>query len=137
MKLSVKLLNSDARLNDFYELKQLVIGKGDTAKLVIRLEDAEKQLRYIPAVGAQVQLTISRFPEYFATVAGTRETRDFTVQGNMQAPFSEDRSIWSFDLTIDQTQNIATSGIRVTLTESGQVKNAIVPFAIQAFNDGQ
>lgn len=139
MRLGVEILNSGATLNNFKTERNLVVGKGDTAKLVFRLVDLETGCRYVPSQDAEVLVTISRYPEYFPTVSGSRETRDYTIQDNASNPFADDRSIWQLPLTAEQTQTITSSAVRFTLTENAgaDVKNCVVPYAISAFNDGE
>lgn len=136
MRLGVKLLNSDAQLNNFYELTVLYINKGDTTSLVFQLLDLEKKIRYVPAAGATVQVKISRFPEYFPSDTGQRVTTDFTISTNAANPFPLDTSIWAIPLSALQTAHITSSAVQFILTEGAVVRNAVVPMMIQATDPG-
>jgi hypothetical protein len=132
MRLGIRILNSDATLNNHYELERLSIYKGETATLVVQLWDEEKGIRYIPAAGATLYVEISRFPEYFGDVNNTRTTRDYSVRQNATQPFSDDKSIWSLPLPASATANMTSSAVRFTLTEGASVRIATVQQAIEA-----
>ena len=134
MRIAVKALNSDATLNNFEVLDQFNICKGDTAVLNFQLYDAEKGLRYIPAAGATLTITISRFPQYLPTPANARETVDYTITGSAANPFADDRSIWTFSLTALQTATLTSSAVKFVLTEGSVVRNVTVPMMISASN---
>jgi hypothetical protein len=135
MRLGIRILQPDSLLNSLSEVQTLRIVKGETTNLVVQLWNEDVGIRYIPAAGATCVFAISRYPEVFAAANNARSTIDYTIQGNATLAFpSDDRSCWTMPLTAIQTQNIATSAIMVTLTESANVKIAVKPRAITAIN---
>jgi len=130
MKLHVKLLNDAVTLNDFKEVAQIAIVKGETYDLYFQLTDKSKNsLRYFPSSGSTLKIDISRYTEYLATDDGVRQAVDYSVSSFATQPYS-DLSIWKLPLTATQTGNMTSGAVRFTLTEGSVVKIAIVPMAI-------
>jgi hypothetical protein len=104
---------------------QSTINPGETYTILFQLVDldsaisGDKPNRYIPIFGASMMATMHSFNS--ANVVHKVPTN----------PFTDDRSIWSFNLTQQETSYMAGVNLNITLTEGSKVsvavgKNAIV-----------
>lgn len=114
-------------LNSFKEANFIEINQGETIDFYFQLIDKDKDgLRYIPAAGATVYVEIPRFPDNFGTITNDRLTVDYSVRRNAVEAFpSDDRSLWKLVLIADDTQNMMSSDIRVTLTEGSKISKTL------------
>jgi hypothetical protein len=132
MKLSLKLLQDPASLNNYSPAVQASIIKGQTANLYVQLVDSDTGNRYVPAAGSTLKISISRLITYLATLANERTAADYSVEAFATNPFADDRSIFLLPLTAAQTLNMSSGGIRAVLTQGSDVKIAVLNQAIVA-----
>ena len=145
MRLGVKLIAPGAQLNNFKYVDQLSIQRGENPSLWFQLVDLDTGNRYIPVAGSTVNVSIPRFVELVPTLGGQADPTDYSVNQAAAQPFSQDASIWSTPLTSDQTAQMTSSNMKVTLQEpiagtSPQAYNtsiAVVRMAIRVFGGCQ
>ena len=136
MRLNAKLIKNVANVNLWEYTNERFIQDGQANTIYIQLVDLDKiqpaekskanpdfPLRYISqATVIEVEMT---FPDLDSV-------EEFTVQGTQ--PFADDKSIWRFDLTSDQTPN--SGGVIVKITEDGEEKSFVLRNAINVeYND--
>ena len=105
MNLDAKLLNSDAELNKFFEISSLDIVLGTEIDLSLRLFDAQRNIRYVPAASSVLKIFL--------------QTTDGELEKTMAIIDADDRSMWSVTLTELQTADLIGGTIRFELDESG------------------
>lgn len=131
MRLSALMIESGATLNSFKQTPTVKIAQGETLDLMFQLCDADqKNLRYSVASSATVFVEIPRFDEFLPTNLNQRDTVNYSIRRNAVVAFDGDRSIWKLALTQNETLNMASSSLRITVTEGASVKIALVPQAI-------
>ena len=118
MLLSCRFLNKVADVNTFSYTNQLNFTQGDTVTVYLQLVDASVDLpsdgfnppyrRYMPAVGATLQVTISNLDQ-------SKQIVRFASQ-----PFPLDPSIWSFPI-LATDKVVGTISILLKLTEGGVI----------------
>ena len=109
--LSGAILNSDATLNNFQEIGQLTIFRGEEIKVVVRIKNRQLDLRYIPASGAVVTFT-------FNTTAGTLD-KIATLE-------ADDRSMASFTLSETETADLLSGDIKFSVVEGTVTKKGLI-----------
>lgn len=116
--LSAKILNSQAKLNDFDIVGSIKFIPGESVPLVIRLfqPDRVDELRYVPQLAATLEISLM-------DTTGSETTKTMTVN-------SDDRSIWSTILTPTETETLAGGILSFTLTEGITVTKGFVENAI-------
>ena len=105
MNLNAKLLNSDAELNKFFEISSLDIVLGTEVDLAIRLFDAQRDIRFVPAATSKLKIFL--------------QTTDGELEKTMAIIDAADRSMWSVTLTEADTATLIGGTIRFELDESG------------------
>jgi len=119
MRLGIKMLNSSSSLNNLQYLNQARINPGDTATIMFQLIDLDQGgQRYIPAMGATMAIKLVSIDN--ANVISKIPT----------IPFSDDRSIWSFNLMASETSIAAGVNMSVVLTQSSDIKSATAEAAV-------
>jgi hypothetical protein len=115
--LKAKVLNSDATLNNFEVISALDFIPGDAATLVIQLFQPQRKdgLRYFAATGATLSVFIPK-----------TDGSELEVEMETMA----DHSIWSADLTADDTEDLVGGNFTFELTEGlkttkGWVENGL------------
>jgi len=105
--IAVKLLNSDATLNNFTEQGTLPYMPGENLDVVLRIFNAQRDTRFIP-VDPAAEVTF-----IFMNKDGTALEKEATVLDAL------DRSMWKVTLSQAETENLAGSNIQVKLDETG------------------
>lgn len=119
MYLGLKVLNSDAVLNNFEELNTVSIVRGADAKVVMRLvQPAHKGLRYVPASGATFSITLQNSD-------GT------TLVKTPTQPFADDRSILQITLSEAETAALISQGLNVEMNEGAEKTFAVLQSGLQ------
>lgn len=119
MILSLKVLNSDATLNNFVEGTTLQIVRGADATIKLRVVQADRSnLRYIPAAGATFSIA-------FLKSDGTSLTKTPTQ------PFADDRSILQVVLTDTETQTLISQGLNLEINEGSDKNFAVLQQGLQ------
>lgn len=139
MRLGLRLLNSNAQVNQFSEISQLKIAPGETVDLVFQLIDLDqKGLRYIPAAGATIQVSLPRnvLIQPDPANSDSRISTDYSISRAAALLFAGDASVYKFPLIAADTATMTSTNIKVTVTESGNVKIATLTQAIKMI-DGQ
>lgn len=110
MLYALKVLNSDATLNNFQEGSNARIGRGADATVMLRIAHLDKNgLRYIPAVGATLSITLTNSDESELVKTPTQ-------------PFADDRSILQLDLSDAETAELISQSLNLEINE-GAVKS--------------
>ena len=104
--LSTKLINSEATLNSFFEINNVQYVPNENLTVSFRLWDTQRDIRYIPAVAATVNVSFVDTSAVTVTVAASQISAD-------------DRSMWTVDFTQAQTLIIATNSLQVSVDELG------------------
>ena len=99
MSLEAEVLNSDAILNNFTTIGTLQFIPGEEIKLVLRLKDSLKGIRYVLPATTIVTAT-------FNNTDGTTFTKTMTM-------WTDDRSI--MEVTLEETETENLSGGRILL----------------------
>jgi hypothetical protein len=118
MKILWKFLGYVCDYNSFAELDQLTLIKGNAETVYFRLvqeepgdqEDRLQNLRYIPAVGATLEVTFRHIDT----------DQVITRFATMVYP-SDDRSVWKIDIL--ETDRIAFGTMEAKLTEGIKVRS--------------
>lgn len=119
MLLGLKVLNSDATLNNFVESNSVQIVRNADAKIVMRLvQPQHNNLRYVPASGATFSIT-------FQKSDGT------TLVKTPTQPFADDRSILQVLLTEVETALIISQSLNVQVDEGSDKSFAILQLSLQ------
>lgn len=122
MFLRLKIINSDATLNTFFEVGTAQIVPGSDAIIRMQLIQPQKNdLRYIPKASATFEIDLLKSD-------GTTLTKSLTQ------PFSaspEDRSILELVLDETETANLITQNLNVKVTEGSDISFAVVQTGMQ------
>jgi hypothetical protein len=118
MRLGIRMLNNPT-INNLIYLNQIQVIAGETASIYFQFVDLDtvnqKDLlgnRYMPAVGAYAYVYI-----------GSNNDAN-VIQKVAFQPFSQDASIWQFNLSTTDTEAIGCINLDVTLIEGASVKKA-------------
>lgn len=113
MQLSVRLLSDVQSVNAMELASDLVLTSGDPQSVFVQIVDVRRQrqypdcpaVRYMPAAGATMSLV-------FDSIDDAKKVTKVATQ-----PFPEDGSIWSVDLTVQDTEKLrGTVSLVFTLT---------------------
>jgi len=138
MRLKASILNSDATVNSFRVIPSLKLERGETCDLVVRLEDADKGIRYIPDALATVEVQIPRTVSVLAEGAtNTRSYTDESIVRQAAQAFVGDRSVWRIPLLESDTTKMVSGSIRIIVTESTGKKITVVNQAITVLSAGE
>jgi hypothetical protein len=126
MRLGVRMLNNSSTLNNLMYVNQTRINPGETATIMFQLVDLDQQdvyqqkapIRYIPLVGSQVTAALNSI---------NQANNLSKIPSN---PFTDDRSIWSFNLLASETQTMAGVNMSVNLVEGSAVRVATAEAAV-------
>lgn len=118
MLLTLKVLNSDATLNNFMDIGAAKAIRGSDLKIVMQLIQVEKGIRYIPAVGATVDFTL-------------KNSDNTTIVKSATFPFAEDRSIIQIELTDTETALLISQNLVGKLTEGTDISYALLQLGLQ------
>ena len=121
MRLGLVMLDPNSTLNNLKYLREVYVNQGDTPTIlfqIIDLDTADQNNligdRYIPATGATVQLTIT----------SVNDANTLVLNASMAFP-NDDRSVWTFSMTSNQTTKAAGVNINAVLTQGQQVNNIV------------
>jgi hypothetical protein len=130
VRLSIRMLDSVANVNNFSYANQVSMTEGDSPLVYFQLIDLSQDRadqgfvpagrRYVPATGATVSV-------YFDHVDNARKINRAATQ-----PFSNDPSIWAVQLQAGDPLR-GTVNLIVTMTESGKVSKGILQQAIAVY----
>jgi len=129
MRYVAKILDNVRNVNDFNEVGEIHLTRGNSTDLYFRLftersnGDNEELQRYIPQ-GTSIQVDI-RFDNL---------DQEYDIRRTAIAPFAGDNSIWSIPI-LAQDQ-LMFNGMRVTLTEDNKKTTFIVETDIAAEETG-
>lgn len=118
MVLTLKVLNEDATLNNWTEKSSAQLVRGADGKLVLQLFQQDRKIRYIPAVGAVITISLLNSDQT-------------TVDKTATNPFADDRSIIQFDLSDTETENIIGQALIVEINEGAVKSFAILQQGLQ------
>jgi hypothetical protein len=127
MKLSLRMLDNVAGINNFEFVNQVLMTEGDTPQIYFQLVDLAKDRaeqgfdpagrRYVPAFGATLQVTLDHIDQARKVVRSASQ------------PFSQDPSIWA--VTLLPTDKLrGTVNLKVALTEGSQVTQGMLQAAL-------
>lgn len=114
------LLNSQASLNNFKEITSISYVPGENVTIVVRIENAELDIRYIPPAAAVVTLEIINADNTSLTKTATELD-------------AGDRSIWVFNLTAAESAALGGSNILINVDREGDgtdVAKAVIQNAL-------
>jgi hypothetical protein len=104
--LKADVLNSDASLNSFKVINTLEYIPGSDFTLVVQLTQPQRDgLRYMTEAGATLTLHLPK--------------KDGTSQDLTMTAMAGDSSIWSGDITSEQSADLASGNATFTLDEGG------------------
>lgn len=110
MKLDLQMLDSATTLNNLIPVNEVEVYPGATATVMFQLINAATGQRYIPAIGAQMNIVLN-------STNNNNVLKKIPIQ-----PFiADDRSIWSFAMSAADTSIAAGVNIQLTLTEGANV----------------
>lgn len=118
MVLKLEMLNEDALLNAFHDIGSAQFVPGQSLKLVMRLQQTQRNLRYIPNAAATFSMD-------FQLSDGTVLTKVPTFLD------SSDRSLITVSLTDVETELLIGQNLVVEVTEPSGVSVASLPSALQ------
>jgi hypothetical protein len=123
MSLSLKVLNSDATLNSFFETSTFSTIRGSDIAIVLRLFQPDKKIRYIPSVSAVITMD-------FLKSDGT------SISKTASFPFSDDRSIIQFSLSDTETALLISQSLLVKVVEGTITTYAVLQSGFQIISLG-
>jgi hypothetical protein len=117
--ITASILNSTASLNDFDVIGSLEFIPGAPFTLVIRLEQDQRldALRYIPDISSSLVI-------YLPKKDGTDLAVNMTV-------FTDDRSIWSAQISQADSEDLASGNITFDLTDNGVLRKGWIQNGLQ------
>ena len=124
MVFGMTAISSDATLNAFEDIGVIQFNPGDPLTFNVRVEQMERDLRYVPDAGATTSI------EFLTSTTGTTEV----VAGSF--PFADDRSIVQFSLTGVQTANLIGQDLYMTIVEGANQHVAILKKGLQSASAG-
>lgn len=132
MKLGFQMLNNAATLNVLSVIKNQKINQGEALNLVFQLTDKDQNgIRFLPSTAATTLVEIARYPDVLATGYNQRIPVDYSVRRNAAMLFpNDDRSIWYMPLSSNDTANMMSSNMRVTVTDGNNTWIAVLSMAI-------
>lgn len=104
--IKAKLLNSGASLNDFFFMDSLDFVPGENLTICIQIFDAQKNIRYIPPLAAELTMT-------FVNADGDEFDKVAAVVS------ADDRSMWKVSLSQVETATLAGQNIEISLDVEG------------------
>ena len=108
--ITARLLNQDARLNDYQQIGGISYVNGDTIRVVIQLFNDELGVRHIPILAATVSLGVNFSDGTIQDTATNSNNIPMTVLD------ADDRSIWMVDIvTNDAGANLSPTLASKTL----------------------
>ncbi len=99
--ITAKLLNSDAKLNNFIELDKMDYVPGVTLVIVIRLFDSQLDIRRVSPATSEIQM------KFLKSSDNTFLVKTAAVVDAL------DRSMWKVTLTPAETNDLASGNIQV------------------------
>lgn len=122
--LTLEILSKNPQLNSFLVGKQFTFAAGETAKVIMRLMQPDKNIRYIPDVAATITIDLKKSDGTLLT-----KTCAFT--------FADDRSIIEFDLTAAETADVIGQNLIVKVQEGSNVQLAMLQYGLsKVITDG-
>lgn len=118
MILKIQMLNEDATLNNFQDIGSAQFAPGVALKLVMRLQQTQRDLRYVPDAAATFSMDFLLSDNTTLTKVPT-----FLDAG--------DRSLLVVELTDVETELLIGQNLVVEVTEPGGVSVASLPQALQ------
>lgn len=109
--ISLKLLNSQAALNNYTILGAIPYTPGETLKLNVQLFNQQLNIRYIPSNTATLTFNFIDSEGVEINKVGT--------------PLTDDRSIWSIELSSVETEQIIGGFVKATLVDGAETFIAI------------
>jgi len=107
MRLGIKMLNSGSGLNNLMYLNQVIVNPGDTATIMFQLVDLDQGgQRYIPASGSLVNVNLTSIDQ------------SKNIAKIPTNPFTDDRSVWSFNMLTTESAMAAGVNMSVKLTQT-------------------
>lgn len=138
MRLGLKLLNTDATVNNFKYLTFLSVARGETFDILFQLVDLEKEgHRFVPATGATVEFQMNRSIEVVPDPAyqgSSRLKQDNSIIKPAIKAFSGDDSIWKVSINATDSAKLISNSIRVVLTQGTDIKIASLNAAVKIMN---
>jgi len=116
--LTLDVVSSNPQLNSHSLGKVFSFASGQTAKVILRLWQADKKIRYIPDQAAVITVDLKRSDNTILT-----KTCAFT--------FTDDRSIIEFELSELETSQIIGQNLVVKIVEGLDTKFAVLQFGLQ------
>lgn len=126
MRLGIRMLNNTSTLNTLMYVNQVRVNPGESYTVLFQLVDLDQQdpyqqkapIRYIPAPGSNITINL---------ISINKANNILKIPSN---PFSQDGSIWSFNLNTADTTSMAGVNMQVTLLENGQTRIGTAEAAI-------
>lgn len=118
MLLTLKVLNSDASLNNFIEIGSAKIARGADAKLILQLHQSDKKIRFIPSATTVITVDFKKSDQTTLT-----KTASF--------PFADDRSIIEIDLSDTETLTLISQKLIAKLVDGTDTDYAILDYGLQ------
>ena len=119
MVLDLQILNEDAVLNNFMSIGGQRYLPGQALKLVVRLIQSDRDLRYIPLISATTSLTLYKSDASTVVKAGV-----FSI--------ADDRSIITFDFSAAEMVNVIGQNLTVEITEGAVITAAFLKGGLQS-----
>lgn len=110
--ITANVLNTAATLNSFKVINAVDFYPTSPLKLVLQIENTEEGIRFIPPNTAIVSMLVSQTDASDLAIVGT--------------PFTDDRSIVTFQLTGNQTENLIGGNILLQIDMLGDGTDILV-----------
>lgn len=123
MILTMFILNSDATLNNFVEGSVATFIPGSALTLVIRLQQTQRPIRYVPDATATVEMEFLKSDNTTLTKLGTFVD-------------VSDRSMIKFELTALETADLIGQNLTATVTEPSGESTAVLQYGLKSMNLG-
>ena len=115
--LTLDIVSKSPQLNAFSISKNQAFASGETVKVIMRLFQPDKGIRYVPSNTAVITIDLKKSDNSVLS-----KTCAFT--------FSDDRSIIEFDLTAVESALVIGQNLAVKVTEGAEVQIALLQYGL-------
>lgn len=115
--LTLDIVSKLPQLNSFFVTKNQAFASGETVKVIMRLWQSERNIRYIPISSAVITVDLKKSDNTVLT-----KTCAFT--------FADDRSIIEFNLTAVESAAVIGQNLVVKIVEGSEVQIALLQFGL-------
>ena len=118
MKLTLDIVSDSPTLNAYNLSKSVQIVKGQTAKVILRLWQEDRKIRYIPSSSAVLTIDL-------------KKSDQDVITKTLTPTFADDRSIQEFSLSAAETTELISQNLVVKIVDGSDTYFAILQKGVQ------